>query len=105
MNSYSLASDSRRWWWPSAAAGTLGTAAVSAILVVPTTGAAAPFGPAGSGVGTSGPVTVVERPCYLARRDWNTVRGWEQPVCTTVVGHRTEDSASRAGRPAPDYLP
>ena len=104
MNSYSLASDSRRWWWPSAAAGILGTAAVAAILVVPTTGSATPAEPPAPGIGTSGPVTVVERPCYLARPGWNTVRGWEQPVCTTVVGRGSEDTAAR-GRPAPDYLP
>ena len=104
MSSYSLASDSRRWWWPSAAAGTLGTAAVAAILVVPTTGAATPTEPPAPGIGTSGPVTVVERPCYLARPGWNTVRGWEQPVCTTVIGRSSDGMASR-GRPAPDYLP
>ena len=104
MNSYSLASDSRRWWWPSAAAGTLGSVAVAAILVVPATGSVAHDRTQAPAPATSSSGTVVERPCYLARPGWNTVRGWEQPVCTTVIGRSSDDTVSR-GRPAPDYLP
>ena len=104
MNSYSLASDSRRWWWPSAAAGTLGSVAVAAILAVPATGSVAHDRTQAPAPVTTGSGTVVERPCYLARPGWNTVRGWEQPVCTTVIGRSSDVTAAR-GRPAPDYLP
>ena len=108
MNSYSLSADSRRWWWLPATAGAIGSAAVTAILVVPATGHVAPAEPLRSttgGAGPTGSVTVVERPCYLARRGWNTVAGWEQPVCTTVLRGQDEDRRSGLGRPAPDYLP
>jgi hypothetical protein len=105
MNSYSLAADSRRWWWLPAAAGAIGTAAVAAILVVPATGTASLLEPPSSGVGGAGSGTIVERPCYLARPEWNTVRGSEHPVCTTGIGTRDDGAASYARRPAPDYLP
>lgn len=108
MSSYSLTSDSRRWWWLPATAGALGTAAVTAILIVPITGSATPVDsppPTIGGAGLTGSVTVVERPCYLARHDWNTIRGWEQPVCRTQIGGRADDAAPPARRRAPDYLP
>ena len=108
MTSYSLTADSRRWWWLPATAGAISTAAVTAILVVPATGDVAPFEapPATHGSsGTSGSRTVVERPCYLARRDWNTVHGWEHPVCTTTLRGPADADARGLGRPAPGYLP
>jgi hypothetical protein len=104
MNSYSLAADSRRWWWLPATAGAIGTAAVTAILVVPATGTAPPVAPPTSKVGV-GPGTIVERPCYLARPGWNTDRGWEQPVCTPRGGGRPDDAARGYARSAPDHLP
>ncbi|QSR29875.1 hypothetical protein CFI00_05000 [Nocardioides sp. S5] len=99
MNSYSLTADSRRWWWLPATAGALGTAAVTAILVVPATGSASLPAPPPTEVGGTG--VVVERPCYLARPGWNTARGWDQPVCGTELRRRVLP----APRPAPDYLP
>lgn len=109
MNRYSLASDSDRWWYPTAIAGTLGAAAVSAVFVVPVIGAqATPIEtpPDGSLVpGGSGPVSLVERPCYLTRPGWNTPAGWEQPVCTTEIRRSAEGLPAGAQRPAPDYLP
>jgi len=109
MNSYSLSSTSRRWWWLPATAGAVGTAAITAILVVPTTGAATPIDTRThgfDGTGLTEPVTVVERPCYLAHRDWGTVAGWEQPICTTEIGLRPDDPTTGIRRVAPeDYLP
>ena len=108
MKTYSLASDSRRWWWLPATAGALGTAAVTAILVVPATGTAPPVAPPATisdiAPAPAGPVTEVPRPCYLARPGWNTVRGWEQPVCETLLRDRRED-VSGVRRPAPDFMP
>ena len=37
-DNYSLDADSSRWWWPQAAAGVVGAVAITAILVVPSTG-------------------------------------------------------------------
>ena len=107
MNSYSLAADSHRWWWLPATAGAIGTAAVTVILVVPATGSASLLEPPSTWVGgvSTGSVTEVERPCYLARPGWNTARGWEHPVCTTRIGTQDDGASSYARRPAPDYLP
>jgi hypothetical protein len=105
MNSYSLAADSRRWWWLPATAGAIGTAAVTAILVVPATGSASLLEPPPSGVGGVGSVTEVDRPCYLARPEWNTPRGWEHPVCTTLLRGQGGDLGQYHARPAPDALP
>jgi hypothetical protein len=108
MNSYSLAADSRRWWWLPATAGAVGTAAVTVILVVPVTGTATPVdlpAPAIGGAVVRGQVTVVERPCYLARPDWNTVSGWEHPVCTTSLRGRVTSEDRSLNRVAPGYLP
>lgn len=105
MNSYSLAADSRRWWWLPATAGAIGTAAVTAILVVPATGSASLLEPPSSGVGGVGTVSEVERPCYLARPEWNTARGWEHPVCTTMLKGRSTGPELYHARPAPDALP
>jgi hypothetical protein len=108
MSSYSLSADSRRWWWLPATAGAIGSAAVTAILVVPATGNVAPFETPPSfigGTGVAGSTTVVERPCYMARPDWNTVSGWEHPVCTTVLRSPVDGEAPGRGRPAPGYLP
>lgn len=105
MNSYSLAADSRRWWWLPATAGAIGTAAVTAILVVPATGSASLLEPPSSGVGGVGTVSEVERPCYLARPEWNTPRGWEHPVCTTLLRGQGGDLGRYHACPAPDALP
>jgi hypothetical protein len=109
MNRYSLSSDSDRWWYPTAIAGTLGTAAVTAILVAPLIGAQAtpiqtpaddPTAPSGSGS-----VVFIERPCYLTRAGWNTTAGWEQPVCTTETRRGAAPPALGTHRVPPDYLP
>jgi hypothetical protein len=108
MNSYSLAADSHHWWWLPALTGVIGTAAVSAILVVPATGEVAPLEPPPAGIGgaaSTGSVIEVERPCYLARPEWNTPRGWEHPVCTTVLRGQGGDLGRYHARPAPDALP
>jgi hypothetical protein len=105
MNSYSLAADSRRWWWLPATAGAIGTAAVTAILVVPATGSASLLEPPSNEVGGVGSVTEVHRPCYLARPEWNTPRGWEHPVCTTLLRGQGGDLGQYHARPAPDALP
>lgn len=105
MNTYSLAADSRRWWWLPATGGVIGTAAITAILAVPATSTVAPAEPPATGPAVTDPVTVVERPCYLAHPDWNTVEGWEDPVCTTILRRPGGREAPGHGRPAPDYLP
>ena len=105
MNSYSLTADSRRWWWLPATAGAIGTAAVTVILIVPATGSVSLLEPPSTGVGGVGTVTEVERPCYLARPEWNTARGWEHPVCTTVLTAQGGDLGRYHARPAPDALP
>lgn len=84
MNSYSLSADSRRWWWPSAAAGVAGTAAITAILILPTAVQAqpeplAPAEPAHSVyIGD-----VVDRPCFMLRSPWNVALDGHQPRCST----------------------
>jgi hypothetical protein len=107
MNRYSIASDSDRWWYPSAIAGTIGAAAVTAIFITPVIGAQAEpveAPPGGSAVpGGSGSVVLIERPCYLARAGWNTASGWEQPVCATKI--RPGAPAGGAHRAPADYLP
>ena len=109
MNRYSLSSESDRWWLPTAIAGTIGAAAVTAIFVVPVIGAQAT--PIETPIDdsavpdSSGPVILIERPCYLARPGWNTPAGWEQPVCTTEIGQRRRECPrSACHRVAPDYL-
>lgn len=109
MNRYSLTSESDRWWLPTAIAGTIGAAAVSAIFVVPLLGAqASPVeAPTGDSAvpGDPGSVTFVDRPCYLTRAGWNTPAGWEQPVCRTEIRRGAEPPAPGSHRSAPDYLP
>ena len=105
MNSYSLAADSRRWWWLPAAGGTVGTAVVASILVVSTTGATTVVDVPAPGSATDGSGSVVERPCYLARPEWNTPRGWEHPVCETVVGGRVGTTWAGVRRPGLEYQP
>ena len=58
MNKLSLAGESRSWWLPSAVAGGIGTVALGAILILPTSGqsaserdAPAVSVPSGHGVG------------------------------------------------------
>ena len=96
-NSYSLTADSRRWWWPSATAGVAGTAAIAAILILPTTGHAMPT----ETVRNEAPATVfgshsfaftyapADRPCFMTRAHWNVALDGAQPVC------------SRTAKPAP----
>jgi hypothetical protein len=109
MNRYSLSSDSDRWWCPTAIAGTIAAAAVTAIFVVPVIGAQAT--PAGTPLDHatvpdgSGSSVLIDRPCYLARPGWNTPAGWEQPVCSTELRRGAEGPALGARRPAPDWLP
>ncbi len=109
MNRYSLSSDSDRWWCPTAIAGTIAAAAVTAVLVVPLIGAQAT--PAGTPLddatvpGGSRSSVLIDRPCYLARPGWNTPAGWEQPVCWTELRRGAEGAALGARRPALDYLP
>lgn len=109
MNRYSLSSDSDRWWLPSAIAGTIGAATVGAIIAVSVTGAQAvpDWTPTNDAALPAVPdsVVLVDRPCYLARKGWNTPAGWEQPVCSTQVRRGAEVPAIGARRPAPDYLP
>lgn len=109
FNRYSLASDSSRWWYPSAMAGTIGAAAVCAILVVPAAGVQAPAvrTPVDDAAVPSdtGPMVRVPRPCYMARRGWNTPAGWEQPVCFTEIRRAAEGASRGTGRTVPDYLP
>lgn len=57
------------------------------------------------GSDTTGDVTEVERPCYLARPEWNTPRGWEHPVCTTLLRGQGGDLGRYHACPAPDALP
>ena len=108
MNRYSITSDSDRWWVPTAIAGTIGAAAVTAILVVPLIGAQAtpavtPLDEA-TVPGGAGSSVLVDRPCYLARPGWNTPAGWEQPVCWTELRRGAEAPALGVRRPALDYL-
>ncbi|GAB3028022.1 hypothetical protein GCM10011376_16610 [Nocardioides flavus (ex Wang et al. 2016)] len=108
MNHHSLAAAPPRRRWLRATAGAIGTAAVAALLAVPAAGDVALLEPPVPGIGLStstGPATEVARPCYLARPGGNTVRGWEQPVCGTGPGTRTDDAVRGYARPAPDHLP
>lgn len=109
MNRYSLSSDSGRWWCAPAIAGTIGAAAVSAILVVPVMGA--PAVPIGTPADDPAPpvvtdsIVLIDRPCYLARPGWGTPAGWEQPVCSTEIHGGTKVPAPGERRSAPDHLP
>jgi hypothetical protein len=105
MNRYSLDSDSRRWWWPSAAAGAIGTAAVTALFVLPASQVDAVPAPEPAGTTTS-----VDRPCFIFQSHWNTALDGPQPVCTTQVSTPPETSKMRAPgrpvlRPGLGYLP
>lgn len=109
MNRYNIASDSDRWWYPSAIAGTIGAAAVTAIFIAPLTGALAQPVEAPSSdspaPGGSGSVVLVERPCYLARAGWNTVSSWEQPVCRTEIRRSVEAPVVGMRRAPAGHLP
>lgn len=109
MNRYSLSSDSDRWWYPTAIAGTLGAAAVTAIFAAPVIGAQATptetSQDSSTVPGGSGYVVFVERPCYLTRAGWNTPAGWEQPVCRTETRGEAEHPAIGTHRAPVDYRP
>jgi hypothetical protein len=103
MNRYRLSADSDRWWHPTAIAGTVGAAAVGAILLVPLMGAQASQLQAPTH--HPGPVTLVDRPCYLARAGWHARTGWQQPVCTTEIRGAGDGFTSGSHRVLPRYLP
>ena len=98
MNTYSLASDSRRWWWSSAIAGSAGAAAIAAILVLPAAVQAeperlAPAEPAGSVVVGD----TRDRPCFLVRGHWNQGLDGFQPLCSSGTGQPAVEGVRRAG--------
>jgi hypothetical protein len=101
MTRYSLSSDSRRWWWPSAAAGTMATAVLAGVLLVPASGHDAPA-PASPDEPSSGVVVERDRPCFLVRAHWNEALDGPQPLCSS-----TDASSRPAGalRPALSHLP
>lgn len=103
MDRYRLSSDSDRWWYPTAIAGTIAAAAVSAILLVPLIGAQA--SPIQAPTNHPGPLTPIDRPCYLTRAGWHTPTGWHQPVCTTKIRRTVDDPTPDGHRELPDYLP
>ncbi len=101
QNNYSLTADSRRWWWPSATAGVVGTAAIAAILILPTTGHAMPV----ETFRNEAPATVfgnqsfvapdgaADHPCFMTRAHWNVALDYAQPVC----GRPATRTAERSG--------
>ena len=91
MSTYSIGSDSPRWWWPSAAVGAVGAAAITAILVLPSTGTTLRDQPVpredGGTVGDPWHTTVdpaVGRQCFALRPRWETPVLRQDPLC----GHR-----------------
>ena len=103
MNSYSLSSDSRRWWWPSAVAGAAGTAAITAILVLPGAVQAVP-----EPVSPAEPAHSVfigdsyEHQCFMRRSVWNEALDGPQPRCSSVTTGRAPAGVLRPGL---RYLP
>ena len=92
-DNYSLDADSSRWWRPQAAAGVVGAVAITAILVVPSTGLALP-GETTQDV-PSAPylwfATVdmdMDRPCFLTRRQWNVALDQPRPRCGRSTANR-----------------
>jgi len=90
QNRYSLSSESRRWWWPSATAGSVGVAAIAAIVVLPTTGHAIPVDDSGPGPDVGSTVFLAEptgptHPCFMVQARWNTALDGPQPECGGVV--------------------
>lgn len=84
MNRYSLESDSRRWWIPSAAAGTLATAVVGLIVVLPATGNAIPVDTTRQGSTPTVPGITYRpgnSPCFMVRAVWNEALDGPQPTC------------------------
>lgn len=97
MNSYSISADSRRWWWPSAAAGVAGTAAITAILVVPGAVQAVPepIAPA-----EPAPVFIGEshvHQCYMVRFPWNEALDGPRPSCTSETSAPARPGVFRPG--------
>ena len=104
MNSYSLSADSRRWWWPSAVAGTAGSAAIAAILVLPGAVQAVPE-PVTPGAPVGSVVigdTTYDRQCFLLRSPWNEALDGFQPRCPS---HTTVRAPEGVRRPGIRYLP
>lgn len=104
MTTYSLTADSPRWWWPSAAAGAVGLAAVTTILVLPPAVQAVPEQPAPVAPASSGllGVTTPDRPCFLVRARWNEAIDGPQPLCG---GQPPSTSTSGVRRAGVGYLP
>ena len=102
MNGYSLGSDSPKWWWSSAAAGAVATAALGAILVLPTTGNAVPVeespDPSTGLVGPSGR-HLGGRQCFMFQANWNEVLNGPQPVCYDEADWTPASPGPRVIRP------
>lgn len=106
MNTYSIGSDSPRWWWPSAAAGAVGAAAITAILVIPPIGSALPDEPSpdvppvltGDPWGTTRAPSI-GRQCFALRARWNTALELGRPRCghRSATGQRGENGVRRPG--------
>lgn len=100
--SYSLTSDSRRWWWPSAAAGVVGSAVITATLVLPAAVQAVP-----EPVAPAPPADAVvvgevrDRQCFLLQPRWNLALEGFQPRC----GDSVTQPARGASRPGLTYGP
>lgn len=111
MNRYSLDSESRRWWWPSAAAGAVGTAAVTALFVLPASQVGAvPAAPEPAAPAPVADTTSVDRPCYIVQEHWNTALDGPQPLCSTILTPPAATSQAQASghvvlRSGLGYLP
>jgi hypothetical protein len=108
MNRYSLSSDSRRWWWPSATAGALGTAAVTALILLPAAGGQAMPVPTthheAPGTVFWVPDASTERPCFIRQPHWNDALDGPQPVCPLDTDPHVAVNPGVV-RPWLDYLP
>jgi hypothetical protein len=106
MNRYALSSDSRRWWWPSATAGTIGVAAVTALFVLPASGGQAmPVEKTRYQAPTtvySGSVSQSQRPCFTWRALWNQALDGPEPTCPLDTEAWDPRGVHRTGM---DYLP
>ena len=105
MNAYSLHTDSPRWWWPHAATAGLGLAAITTILMLPTTSLAVPGQTTPNAPGLypqhSAPLFGTDsdnlRPCFMTRARWNIALDHPQPRCA-----HTNTLPSWTGTPRPD---
>lgn len=83
MNRYSLQAEGRRWWWTSASAGLVATAAITAILTTPVSGAASPDKRDYDRVSQLPPPPAPDatRPCFIVQDQWNEALDGPQPTC------------------------